>query len=165
MRADGEDMAQQARLNPLGDALESIVVPEHIAHLDGQIALRGQRYDSLPLRPACTRGLIVPDMFADLDHLLSLVEALVVAALRGDRYDPLIIEYLASIAEPMHTPVGSTGALQLLAPLWVGLEDAGDIHARVPMECRKLASRMAVLCAILSDPNQCHRQIPVLEEF
>jgi hypothetical protein len=54
--------------------------------------------------------------------------------------------------------------LQLLAPLWVGLEDARHIHARVPMEYRKLASRTAVLCAMLSDPNQCHRQIPVLQQ-
>src|SRR4029079_1123958 len=102
MRADGEDMAKQARLHPLGNALETVVIAEHVADLDNQLALCNQRCDALPLRPACAGRLVVPDMLAGLDNLLHLAEALIVAPLGGDRYDPWIGEHLADIVEPVY---------------------------------------------------------------
>src|SRR6266545_2718730 len=127
MRADGEDMAQQARLSPLGDVLEAIVVAEHIAHLDDQLTLLG------------------------------LVEALVVAAFRGDRHNPSIIEQLTRIVEPAYARVWSAGALQLPAPRQVGLKDARKLHARVAPKRLELAGGVAVFGTILSNMKSCHR--------
>src|SRR5262245_28289651 len=78
VRADGKHPAQQARSDPLADTLKAIVAAKHVAHLDDQLTLLGQRNHSLPLRPVRAGRLIVPDMLAGPDDLLGLVEALVV---------------------------------------------------------------------------------------
>ena len=95
-------------------------------------------------------------MLAGLDDLLGLVEALVVAALRGDRHDPRIVKHLGRVVEPMHARVGAVRALQLAAPLDIRLEDAREVDARVGLQRQQLAGGVAMLGAVLGDADERH---------
>ena len=79
--ADGKDVAEQAALGPFGDQVKTVVVTQHVAHLNEQLLLAGGGNDALPLRPVVSGSLVVPYVLACRHDLLGLVEALYVEPL------------------------------------------------------------------------------------
>ena len=150
---DCEDVTQEARPGPPGNAREPVVVPEHVAELYQQATFLRFGDNTLEVGIVVPRGLVVEGMLASVDDLLGLGQALSIQPFGGHGDDGRIVEQFGPVEPPDGRPGRRLPALQLLAPRGVRFMHAGDLHVRVLQHDLEDPLRVAVLGPVLGHPD------------
>ena len=95
-----QDGAQEARLGPRGNAREPVVIPEHVAELYQQAPFLRLGDHTLEVGIVVPRGLVVEGVFARVDDLLGLDQALGVQPFGGHGDDSRVVEHFGPVEPP-----------------------------------------------------------------
>ena len=129
--------------------MKTVVVAQHIAHLNEQVLLAGRGNNALPLCPVVSGSLVVPNVLAGCHDFLGLVEALDVKPFGRYGEDGRVGEHLLRRLEPMDGRKAGIGICKLCAAFGVRLKDADQFNISVGLHGDHFACGVRVFCAVL----------------
>ena len=129
--------------------METVVVAQHVAHLNKQVLLSGGGDDALPLRPVVAGSLVVPYVLSSSHDFLGLVEALDVKPFGRHGYDSGVGQHLPRRLEPVHGRIAGIGICELRAVFYVWFIDADQFNIWILLHGNDFACSVRVLCPVL----------------
>ena len=95
-------------------------------------------------------------MLAGLHAAFRLIEAVVGGAFGSDGGDAVVVQHFALAAEPVDVLVGAVGGGHGPTPLFIGLEDTGQLDIGIVEDGAQLAGGVGVFGSVLGYTNCCH---------